>query len=422
MAKTKEKPVPERKASPERELRGFSVDRIAEVGLRLRHTLQAMLTQLPSKPARPQQIARALSVDKSFPSRLLAALEDPSELGVVYRMPGPLPLRQALAGAAKQGVSAAVLDEAAAAVSALDNLIEEAGSQGTLNALLGDYLPDVRSRIEIRGRQSAFKGMSQVLGSACDLAISTQIIFARSSNAAYDAADFSYRSGLRKLRLGPPFVFRAWRDETADGTPGCERGFRNFEDKVLGAPEDFPVVPEFSSPNLPKVKLEASGPRLAYVLSDEDVGLCTPFDLAIGIIMPGSYCREGTPGRKTDYRDTIVQIPTKLQIVHTLIADDVWAGIHPELHLYRACPMEPEEALEDRWYDRLGQLETLEYLGRGLNGAAMADCRNYVNMLTWVFEKLDLDPTRFRGYRVRMQYPMYNLHIVQTFDLSGGSQ
>jgi hypothetical protein len=84
--------------------------------------------------------------------------------------------------------------------------------------------------------------------------------------------------------------------------------------------------------------------------------------------------------------------------------------------------MEPEEELEDRWYDRLGQLETLEYLGRSLHGAALADCRNYVNMLTWVFEKLDLDPARFRSYRMRMQYPMYNLHIVQTFDLSGGSR
>ena len=112
------------------------------------------------------------------------------------------------------------------------------------------------------------------------------------------------------------------------------------------------------------------------------MGLCAPFDLAIGIIMPGSYCREGTRGRKTDYRDTIVQIPTKLQVVHTLIADDVWVGIHPELHLYRACPMEPEEDLEERWYDRLGQLETLEYLGRGLGSVYLPECRNYLEMLT----------------------------------------
>ncbi len=416
------KPKQDCKAGLEKDLSGFSLERATEVGSGLRHALRAVLAGLSSRPSRPQQLARTLSVDKSLPSRLLAALEDPSELGVIYRMPGPLPLRQALAGAAKCNVPAAVLDDAAAAVAALDSLIEQVGSQGTLNALLGDYLPDVRSKIEVRGRQSAFKGMSQVLGCACDLAICTQIIFARSSEGAYDAADFIYRSGMRKLRLGPPFLFRAWRDETANQTPACQRGFTDFEGKALGSPGSSPVLREFSSPSLPGLDLQAKGPRLVYILRDEEIRLCTPIDLAVGMIMPGSYCREGASGRKTDYQDTIVQVPTKLQVACTLIADDVWPGIHPELHLYRACPMEPDEELEDRWYDRLGSLETLEYLGRGLDNAHLPECRDYLSMLTRVFEKLRLDPTRFRGYRVRMRYPMYNLHIVKTFDLSSGSR
>lgn len=45
-----------------------------------------------------------------------------------------------------------------------------------------------------------------------------------------------------------------------------------------------------------------------------------------------------------------------------------------------------------------------------------ADVPRYDEIVRHVFEELDWDPARFRGYRCRIDYPIYGSQVTMVFD------
>ena len=60
--------------------------------------------------------------------------------------------------------------------------------------------------------------------------------------------------------------------------------------------------------------------------------------------------------------------------------------------------------------------ETLQQLGRGIDGLRVKEIPNYVEMLQYVCDRLDWDPRRFRAYRCRIEYPILGSQVQFAFD------
>src|SRR5262249_28743692 len=150
---------------------GRSVEtQIVELGHELSRLFLRVLGSLPGAPHGPQAHARSLGVNIVLASRLLKATQQRDPLAVVHSMPAPEPLRRVLRSAERKRVDPALIREARAVVDRFAHVIgAEAGDRSALDAIISGWLPDAREKVELLARQSVFRGMSQLLGTATEL-------------------------------------------------------------------------------------------------------------------------------------------------------------------------------------------------------------------------------------------------------------
>jgi len=64
---------------------------VSSVGVRLAEAFRQFMEALPGRPQRPQELARALGVDKNVAHRLVTALKQKDPIATAYIIPGPQP-------------------------------------------------------------------------------------------------------------------------------------------------------------------------------------------------------------------------------------------------------------------------------------------------------------------------------------------
>src|SRR5262245_16303846 len=178
--------------------------RIVEIGRELSGALVRVLSALPGSPHRPQALARLLGVNIVLTSRVLKATQQRDPLAAVTTMPGPEPLRRILRAAEKKKVDAGLILEARGAVDRFEHLIgAEAGDRSALDAIISGWLPDARERVELIAKQSVFRGLSQLLGTASEVEHFTiiQVPSAQTPGRA-DQVCLAVTRGLRRVRPG----------------------------------------------------------------------------------------------------------------------------------------------------------------------------------------------------------------------------
>ena len=67
--------------------------------------------------------------------------------------------------------------------------------------------------------------------------------------------------------------------------------------------------------------------------------------------------------------------------------------------------------------DHFEVCESIQYLGIGVVRFSSREIGQYVEMVQYVCDKLGWDSSHLRGYRCRVQYPLYNVQYSMSFDL-----
>jgi hypothetical protein len=121
-------------------------------------------------------------------------------------------------------------------------------------------------------------------------------------------------------------------------------------------------------------------------------------------------------GRK-GYVFSEVSTPARALHFDVLLHEEVYPGARPQLHLYDTAldgVADVNDATRD--CDRLDLAEEVEDLEVAPTRLGAPGAPRYRPLLEHVFERTGWDARRFRGHRVRMDYPLYGLQVALAFD------
>jgi hypothetical protein len=178
------------------------------------------------------------------------------------------------------------------------------------------------------------------------------------------------------------------------------------------------MLREFCSTPAPDLEIHRINDAVLYTLRENGFGARSATDVVFAEANRGEVARYAKPGvhRKT-FVFAEISVPSKVLQFDAFIHKDLFRGQDPSLRIYDtsfegvADPNDPTRVL-----DRLEMMETVESLGVGVSRCRSADIGLYGDLLNSVCTKLAWDGTSFRGYRCRIDYPIYGSQICLAWD------
>ncbi|MFM9959333.1 MAG: hypothetical protein ACKVZJ_14845 [Phycisphaerales bacterium] len=393
--------------------------RIGQTGDDLLSSFGAALEALPARPNGPQALAARLGIDKVLASRLLKAVRASDSVSAVHRMPGPEPLRRVLAGLEAQGVPGTVIAGARGAVDRFESLIRhEVGDRAALDAIVSAWVPEARREFELRRKQAAFRAMSQLKGAEARAIMATVMLHPSPDGEHLDVLWLNGLIGLQRLRPGAGVKIttrRMSRDRgermprTLDGAPVNDLESLLLKDYCT-APADGP---------LPALRVHHSDEVVHYSLGGDGFGPGSAIDFVFAELSVAELKRyRATGSTRKSYVFAETSVPAAIMQFDALVHRDVLsAGRTPTLRVYDTA-FEGVAGANDaaRDIDILDLNETIEPMGTGLARCRSADVPRYAELLRTACMKMGWDESAFRGYRSRIDYPVYGSQVTMLFE------
>lgn len=388
--------------------------RVVRTGHALAESLNSLLASLPGAPHGPVNLARALGTDKVFASRLLKAARQKDPIAVLQLIPGPEPIRRALKAIGRRNAQAELISAVDEAVARFEELIrQEAGDRSGLEALLSAWLPDSRKEFELRRKQAAFRAMSQLKGAVARVNHGAVLLHPAADGRNLDVVWLFGLMGLQRLRPGAAVKF-ASRRLAREANP---RRPRTLDGESVDGLDGLRLT-EFCSRPLVDIAVHRTSEIVHYSLGTESFGPRSAADLVFAEVNLAEMARFVPVGsRRKRYVFAEISTPVEMLIFDALVYDGEFPTADPTLHIYDTV-LDGIADVNDpaRDIDRLDCTETVQPLGRGLARFRTAEAPRYDEMLQHVCDRLGWDGNRFRGYRCRIEYPIYGSQVVLAFD------
>jgi len=388
--------------------------RLGRATERLRQALSDVIDLVPVRVKKPAEFQRVLKLDRSLSSRLLRSVRMHDPLACLHRLPGPHGVRLLLRAAGKAIGDQKAVRRTEEALVDLENLVTtEFGEWKDLTAAISGWLPEAREQVEMANRQTAFKAMSVIKGVMADAEVSVTLIYPGSNNADWvDRAGITGICRMKRLRPGAPMGLL--HGSSIAPPPGTQR--LSLTGDPIDPRHSAPLLGDFSSRPTPRFDVQIQGDTVHYVLKGDGVGLGSMVDLFFADVMRGRYPTHARVSPRPATPGAVIDIPVKTLIVDILVHEDVWPGVEPELRMYDTAGRgvaNPTDASRDM--DRIDVLESIQEIGTRMERFRTKEVARYVEMVRFVCDQLGWDSNRFRGYRCRVDYPVYGTQVSMIF-------
>jgi hypothetical protein len=109
--------------------------------------------------------------------------------------------------------------------------------------------------------------------------------------------------------------------------------------------------------------------------------------------------------------------PVKSLLFDVFLHEDVYPGADAALSIYDTV-LEGVASVNDRSrdIDRFDLAETVQPLGRGVAKARAAEVFHSFDVLRHVYATTGWEGEQFRGYRCRIEYPVYGSQVAMSFE------
>ena len=393
--------------------------RFSEVGSLLGKAFGDLLGALPDGQAGPQRLARGLGLDKVLLSRLLKSLRARDPLATLHHAPGPEPLRRVLRAARRAGAPTPLLDRAAGAVNAFEEVIKnDAGDRSALDAILATWVPDARGAFELRRKQTVHRALAELKGVSVDTQLSTVLLHPARDGQSLDVVWVMGLFGLRRLRPGVAvkLASRRMAPKLAERSPRTLAG-----DTIDDSSDGFLAhlrLDEFCQAQPAELSVVRHGDIVHYVLANTGFGPRSAVDLVLAEANLAEMPRTVPKGSgRKGYVFAEVAPPTRRLVFDAFVHSDVYPGQDPELIVYETA-LEGVANVNDRGrdLDRLQLQESVLPLGQGLERVRNAHVPRLDALTRHVFATMGWNCAHFRGYRVEADYPLFGSQVCLAFD------
>lgn len=396
--------------------------RVADLGRLLARRVANVVAAVPGKPQGPVNLAKAVGVDKVLASKVLRAAAHRDPIAAMQMMPSPDLLRRLATAAGRKGVATKLVKELEASVKDYDEMIRsEAGDRSGFEAILASWLPESRGEFELRRKQAAYRAMSQLVGRSTDVHLATAILHPSADGEHIDIVWITALLGLQRLRPGVAVRFASRRVGVPDGeiVPRRPRTLEGIEVEGI----DGLRLDAFCSSPPPPLNATRVGEVVHYTLGDTGFGPKSKTDLVYAEVnldeLPRFLPREP---KRSRYVFAEVSTPANLLVLDAFIHRDLLqqpggATSRPELFIYDTV-LEGVASVNDRSRDasRLDLRESIEPLGDTLRSWRVSEMPSYLELLELTFEKLGWSADEVKGFRTRIDYPVYGSQVAIAFD------
>lgn len=183
------------------------------------------------------------------------------------------------------------------------------------------------------------------------------------------------------------------------------------------------LLEQFCSKPLPQLEVVRDGGVVQYTLANQEVGARSAVDLVHATYLPEK--RETRLKLGEAPRKAVIAIgidtPTKVFLLDVLLHKDVFPGQRPDLSVYRTAGVFGSSPTTRRDMDRLDVLESVQTLGQGLGRFRSTDTPAHQETIRLVCKQRGWNSDELRGYRCRVDYPMYSSEFSFAFDIPQGA-
>lgn len=420
MSKTSGKPSDQKASTPacrpprSDEAAGV-LERINRVGQDLEASFNGLLDALPGLPHANKDRADFLGVNQMLMHRLSTAIRRRDPLSTAHLIPGPEPLRRVVRASAGRGAPPSFVAAAEQSIARFEHLIKQvAGDRTALDAIISSSLPDARERFETEAKQNAYRGVRQIKGVAADVSFFTVLLHPSEHDPHRD--DFIAVTGFLGLRCIRPNVTLKLGVKCGVSNPNAAA--RRLDGELISEPHDV-FLQRYCTDNPVRVKLFEKGVDTVYALDwERSVGLESAKDIVMAelrIAAPRRWRAPDDPAPYTGVADDI-KVPTRMYIFDLILHETVYPDWQPAVRILEtgfagyANPNDPTRDL-----DELDLITRIESLGRGIDNFRAEEIPRYTELLNEACDARGWNPGEFRGYRVRIQYPLHGSQVQCRF-------
>lgn len=380
-------------------------ERLSSAAQEFRTSVDAVISEVPVAVPKPSEFERVLKLDRTLSSRLLRAVKLSDPLATLYRMPGLQGMRRMLAAAAEAGVDPSLIERASESLAELEVLVNrEVGTWQDLGAALAGWLPDAREEFELANRQTVYRAMVNLKGLVAGVCSVVRLLHpATDGSDQVDVATVFVLYQLKRTRPGVPIsIFSlATTPETID-LPEY-----TLDNELIKPGHEVPLLREFCSQPVPEFAIREYGDHLQYSLISEAVGIGSLVDVFVGQVIRNRYPLHPDAGTLRPTLGVAIDLPTRIQVIDTLMHEDVWPNLTPEPVLFDITTrgfLDPFDQKSEM--QRVDLIGSYQQLGSRPDGLRVGEIARYTEVIEHVCDRLGWDRSRFRAYRWRAEYPL----------------
>jgi hypothetical protein len=429
---------------------GVDLDRAGIVAEGIRGEFTSLLRGLPGGLRNVSELSRHLDVARPVCQRLVGGIRRSGSVELLLAMPGVQGLEQVIAAARARGADQAAVERAQLAVARYDELVQiNGGSQSKLNAAIRSAQLASKRGARVFSSASAGEGEISVgehrrhlfeagralLDRSCDCKFSVIMLAPNEDNPK--RVDHVGAYGYIGVRSGPRASPICMSQRLAIGqtpeevlrTPAIRSLRSNAPMQGFGQA----LLEPFCSQPLTQVVSRTRGPNLDQFIEfahhpDARAADVVLADRSIGGVHP----RDDEPPLVN--MATLADVPPRSLIVaiylHRSIARECVAssgcyvlGVRGTVATQLRLDGVPEcVPPSERWFDRLMTRPTVEYLSPGLDSAETPFYPRMQELCGALFHaggERGWDPAEFVGFRVSVEYPVWNAEYLLSLDFFG---
>lgn len=390
----------------------------------LRRAVRQMLTELGS-PRTPTLLQRQLDAGYTICWQIFQVARSDDQSTGTQNAPSLGALKRLVILALDKGLTPQTAAVVQAAADEFHGFIRQhAEDRDYFDTMVAGASPSKKAAsVLVQRRRAAYRANSHVWGSQNDLWLLSSVVKRSPDDPAkVDLITLARQQGLRRLRADANVYLMGIKLDTSKIDTPSEQDdlIKNALDPAAAIETGMPLLPEFSTRPLPRVKCTTTptGRRLFNWL-DDAVGLKSSCDIVTGTINRGVPMTVEGDGRRQVVTNLSARIkPSALLVMDLILHRESFPGVQVQ-SLVHASLAEATTLADAQAGLQFFVEEDVTALGRA-DAANLAEFPQYRAMLQHATAKVGWNLSDFDVYRLRMAYPIMGaVHRTFFFDPLG---